>query len=94
MAELRTPSMPLAPRLQPTRPSRPRIEDPELKDLPGEELVAYISASRMGILFPRNSADPGDSVSITIRATKGLLVIGVVKNDRMEEVPLMLECSP
>jgi hypothetical protein len=59
--------MPLAPRLQPTRPSRPRIEDPELKDLPGEELVAYISASRMGILFPRNSADPGDSVSMTIR---------------------------
>lgn len=60
--------MPLAPRLAATSFDSPKKDEHTLWS---RELLAYISTSRMGILFPRNNVEPGGDEAATARATYG-----------------------
>lgn len=72
IAVLIKPSMPLAPRFPVTWTNwhdKPALCIREALWVLGTQLLAYMSESRTGMLFPKNTADPQRMASESLRAT-------------------------
>lgn len=70
-AVLSTPSIPLAPRFEAVSFDSPTNGVEKLWSI---SPTAYISTSRIGILFPRNSVEPAGVDVATVRATYGSVI--------------------